>query len=202
MLTSQLFRQKRGRSRLSLADGIEQLDQLLLVLLAEHTEARLIELVYRFVQRFDDAEPFRGDGAQHLPAVVRTTLAGHQAFFLQPIQQTGDAGRLDASGRLYVEGRLDEMFISGGENIHPGRIERVLGAVAGVTDVVVVPAPDAEFGERPVAFVGGSWTESALRRAAERELPRFMHPVAYRPLPETRAGIKPRRSELRHLAAT
>ena len=113
---------------------------------------------------------------------------------------TGDLGHLDRDGRLHVEGRKDNMFISGGENIHPERIERVLAAVDGVEEVIVVPVPDEEFGRRPVAFVAGSATPEALRQSALRELPSFMCPVRFLEMPSRRGRLKPQRAALARLA--
>ena len=66
---------------------------------------------------------------------------------------TGDLGYLDEAGRLFITGRADAMFISGGENVHPEEIEAVLLTIPGVMRVVVVDVPDAEYGAQPVAFV-------------------------------------------------
>ena len=66
---------------------------------------------------------------------------------------TKDLGWLDSDGYLHVTGRRDNMFVSGGENIHPEEIERALWEFAEVDHAVVVPEPDAEFGFRPVAYV-------------------------------------------------
>ena len=66
---------------------------------------------------------------------------------------TGDMGWLDAEGELYVAGRVDDMIISGGENVHPVEIEEVLARHPGVRDVAVVGEPDDRWGARVVAFV-------------------------------------------------
>jgi 2-furoate---CoA ligase len=66
---------------------------------------------------------------------------------------TGDVGYLDADGELHVAGRVDDMIISGGENIHPVEVEEVLARHPGVRDVAVVGEPDARWGQRVVAFV-------------------------------------------------
>jgi len=59
-------------------------------------------------------------------------------------------GYLDSDGELYVSGRVDDMIISGGENIHPVEVEEVLARLAGVRDVGVVGEPDGRWGERVV----------------------------------------------------
>ncbi|MBN1927940.1 MAG: o-succinylbenzoate--CoA ligase [Chlorobiaceae bacterium] len=66
---------------------------------------------------------------------------------------TGDMGELSNDGRLTVLGRRDSMFISGGENIHPEEIEKALCSIDGIEEAMVVPAPDAEYGARPVAWI-------------------------------------------------
>ena len=67
--------------------------------------------------------------------------------------RTRDAGRLDADGFLYVEGRLDDVIVRGGENLSPGEIEAVLMEHPEVADAAVVGVPDVEWGERVVAAV-------------------------------------------------
>ncbi|MDB5425250.1 MAG: long-chain fatty acid--CoA ligase [Phenylobacterium sp.] len=66
---------------------------------------------------------------------------------------TNDAGWLDAEGYLYVEGRLDDVIVRGGENISPSEVEDVLRLHAAVRDVAVFGLPDDEWGERIVAAV-------------------------------------------------
>ena len=66
---------------------------------------------------------------------------------------TNDQGWLDDEGFLFVEGRLDDVIVRGGENISPGEIEDVLRAHPQVADVAVVGAPDDQWGERVAAFV-------------------------------------------------
>jgi 2-furoate---CoA ligase len=66
---------------------------------------------------------------------------------------TGDMGYIDADGELYVAGRVDDMIISGGENIHPVEVEDVLARHPDVRDVAVVGEPDERWGQRVVAFV-------------------------------------------------
>ena len=66
---------------------------------------------------------------------------------------TGDIGQLDQEGCLTVTGRRDNMFISGGENIHPEEIEKELLSIQGIQEAIVVPQEDKLFGQRPVAFI-------------------------------------------------
>ncbi|MFI4934238.1 MAG: class I adenylate-forming enzyme family protein [Caulobacterales bacterium] len=66
---------------------------------------------------------------------------------------THDAGWIDDEGYLFVEGRLDDVIVRGGENISPGEIEDVLRAHASVADVAVLGLPDDQWGERVAAVV-------------------------------------------------
>lgn len=98
---------------------------------------------------------------------------------------TGDRGTLDAEGRLRVLGRMDRMFVSGGENIQPEEIESKLERLEGVKRAAVVPVPDDEFGARPIAFV--EWIDGGeskrLESALRRTLPGFKIPDAFHSLP-------------------
>ena len=66
---------------------------------------------------------------------------------------SGDIGYLDEEGFLYVNDRVDDMIISGGENIYPREVEDVLHAHPGVLDVAIVGQPDDRWGETVTAFV-------------------------------------------------
>ncbi len=92
----------------------------------------------------------------------------------------GDLGHLDADGRLFVDGREDDMIISGGENLYPSEIEQALLEHPDVGDVAVVGAKDPDFGERPVAFVvprqGSTLDAGELDRFAREKLSRFKVP--------------------------
>ena len=66
---------------------------------------------------------------------------------------SGDVGRFDEEGRLYVEGRDDEMIVSGGENVFPREVEDLLADHEHVVEVAVIGVEDAEFGQRLKAFV-------------------------------------------------
>jgi len=66
---------------------------------------------------------------------------------------SGDVGRFDAEGRLFVEGRDDEMIVSGGENVFPREIEDCLVKHDAVVEAAAIGVADDEFGERLRAFV-------------------------------------------------
>jgi O-succinylbenzoic acid--CoA ligase len=67
--------------------------------------------------------------------------------------RTGDAGRLDDRGRLIVEGRLSELIITGGENVWPTAVERILSSTPGVAEIAIAGRADPEWGQRVVAWV-------------------------------------------------
>ncbi|AHY47592.1 menE: O-succinylbenzoate-CoA ligase [Rubrobacter radiotolerans] len=99
---------------------------------------------------------------------------------------TGDLGNLDTDGRLTVTGRLDNLFVSGGENVQPERVEEELRRLPEVEEAIVVPVADREFGERPVAFVRlapgtpevrlGGLRERLRERLAGFEVPDALYP--------------------------
>jgi acyl-CoA synthetase (AMP-forming)/AMP-acid ligase II len=93
---------------------------------------------------------------------------------------TGDVMRRDADGFHYVVGRIDDMFISGGENIFPGEVEAVLERHPEVEQSAVLPVVDDIKGMKPVAFVvraaGGTIDEAALKAFTLAHAPAFMHP--------------------------
>jgi 2-furoate---CoA ligase len=109
---------------------------------------------------------------------------------------TGDMGHIDEAGDLYVSGRVDDMIISGGENIHPVEVEEVLARHPQVTEAAVVGEPDEKWGERIVAFVVP--TDSAVTAAAldqhcreSRDLANFKRPrrfVFVEAIPRTASG--------------
>jgi o-succinylbenzoate---CoA ligase len=114
---------------------------------------------------------------------------------------TRDLGELD-DGYLHVGGRMDNLFISGGENVQPEEIEEALCLLEGVGEAVVVPVPDDEFGARPFAFVRMEDGEPGeLARKLEPVLPRYKIPISFHPWPEgARGGMKPDRAALAELA--
>ena len=108
---------------------------------------------------------------------------------------TGDFGRIYDEGDLWVVGRVDDMIISGGENIHPVEVEDVLARAPGVHEVAVVGEPDERWGQRVVAFVVAD--EGVLSEAldafcvASEQFARFKRPREYRfvsELPKSPSG--------------
>ncbi len=93
---------------------------------------------------------------------------------------TGDVFDRDENGFFTVVGRVDDMFISGGENIFPSEVEKVLETHPGVEQSAVIPVPDDIKGTKPVAFVvcraGAAADEAALKSHALAHAPAYMHP--------------------------
>jgi acyl-CoA synthetase (AMP-forming)/AMP-acid ligase II len=69
------------------------------------------------------------------------------------LMSTGDVGRFDEAGRLFVEGRDDEMIVSGGENVFPREVEDLLSSHDQIREAAVIGVADDEFGQRLKAFV-------------------------------------------------
>jgi acyl-CoA synthetase (AMP-forming)/AMP-acid ligase II len=72
---------------------------------------------------------------------------------------THDAAHLDADGYVYISGRLDDVIISGGENVHPGEVEEVLATLPGLASVALVGVPDRHWGEMVAAAVVADGTQ-------------------------------------------
>ncbi len=111
------------------------------------------------------------------------------------LMATGDVGHFDPDGRLFVDGRDDDMIVSGGENVFPSEIENLLARVPGVNEVAVIGVPDDEFGQRLQAFVvlepGASLTEAELQDHVRANLARYKVPreIVFVPeLPRTTTG--------------
>lgn len=106
------------------------------------------------------------------------------AFDEQGWFHSGDIGYLDDDGYLFIVDRLKDMVISGGENVYPAEVERVLANMPGVTDVAVVGAPDEKWGEVVVAVVSlddeTSMTLDDVRDFAAAQLARYKLPQRLR----------------------
>ncbi|MGW8647218.1 AMP-binding protein [Micromonospora chalcea] len=93
---------------------------------------------------------------------------------------TGDLGRLDADGLLFVDGRADDMIVSGGENVFPSEVEDLIARLPQVREVAVIGVPDPDYGQRLAAFLalrpGETLDPEAVREYVRRYLARFSVP--------------------------
>lgn len=133
--------------------------------------------------------PTLAPGYLHQPAAYQAKFTAAGWF------KTGDVGYLDEAGFLYIKGRLDTMFISGGENIFPNEITAVYSAFPGVAQVAVIGQIDAKWGAVPVALIkpeaAVQLAAAALRqfgqaRLAHYKVPKRFYQVA--DLPKTGNG--------------
>lgn len=152
-----------------------------------------------------DGQPLEGvevrvvDGEIHVrgPMLLRAYRDGHDPKDAAGWLPTGDGGTWDAAaGRLRVFGRIGDVVVTGGENVWPAAVERVLAGHPGVREVAVMGRSDPEWGQRVTALVVP--TDAALppslpelRDAAKRELPAYAAPrelVLVAGLPRTTSG--------------
>jgi acyl-CoA synthetase (AMP-forming)/AMP-acid ligase II len=106
---------------------------------------------------------------------------------------SGDLGSIDEQGYVHIAGRKTDMIISGGFNVYPAEVERIIGAHPNVDLVAVVGAPDKEWGETPVAVIVAKGDvpadlESELRELCRRELAGYKQPRAFEFRPELPTG--------------
>ncbi|RFU23197.1 class I adenylate-forming enzyme family protein [Geodermatophilus marinus] len=110
----------------------------------------------------------------------------------------GDLGRVDGDGVVWLDGRREDLVISGGVNVYPAEVEAVLDAHPAVVESAVVGVPDPDWGQRVVAAYVGAADPAELaawarERLAPAKRPKSLHPVAE--LPRTSTG-KVRRLDL------
>jgi acyl-CoA synthetase (AMP-forming)/AMP-acid ligase II len=99
---------------------------------------------------------------------------------IRGLLSSGDVGHLDAAGRLFIDGRDDEMIVSGGENVFPREVEDLLHDHDGVDEVAVIGVDDEQFGQRLKAFVvrcsGSTVAEDELKDYVKANLARYKVP--------------------------
>ena len=96
------------------------------------------------------------------------------------LMSSGDVGYIDEQNRLFVEGRDDDMIVSGGENVFPQEVEDLISRQDGVDEVAVIGVDDEQFGQRLKAYVvktkGGKVTEDSIKQAVKSNLARYKVP--------------------------
>jgi acyl-CoA synthetase (AMP-forming)/AMP-acid ligase II len=104
------------------------------------------------------------DGRDVAPGKTGRVFVGNEMNFegytgggskeeLGGLLSSGDVGHFDEAGRLFIDGRDDEMIVSGGENVFPREVEDLLAGHESIAEVAVIGVPDEEFGQRLKAFV-------------------------------------------------
>jgi acyl-CoA synthetase (AMP-forming)/AMP-acid ligase II len=137
------------------------------------------------VKIFDEDGNEAPDGETGRIFVVNEMLfegytGGGSKDVIQGMMATGDVGHFDKGGRLFVDGRDDEMIVSGGENVFPREVEDLLAKLDGVDEAAVVGVEDEEFGQRLKAFVvkkgGTKLSESDVKDHIKKNLARYKVP--------------------------
>ena len=139
------------------------------------TEIRILDADFAEVPTGEVGQIFVRNGSQFDGYTSGTTKDFHDGFMA-----SGDLGRFDSDGRLFVVGRDDEMIVSGGENVYPIEVEKTLMAHDDVTEAAVVGVDDTEYGQRLVAFVvlseGASVTPDELKQHVRDNLANYKVP--------------------------
>jgi O-succinylbenzoic acid--CoA ligase len=125
--------------------------------------------------------------------LVRGPMVAPGAIAADGWLHTGDRGRIDADGRLWVDGRIKDTIVTGGENVAAAEVEEALMAHPAVDDAAVVGRPDPEWGEAVVAYVvtSAEVDDDELRAHCRARLAGFKVPRAYErrdELPRTESG--------------
>jgi o-succinylbenzoate---CoA ligase len=142
------------------------------------------------------ADPDSGEIRVRGPMLLRAYRDGTAATDADGWLLTGDAGHLDTDGRLHVEGRLSDLIVTGGENVWPTPVERIIAGHPDVAEVCVAGRPDPEWGERVVVWIvpepgSDGPTLQAVRDLVRAELAPYAAPrqlVTVRSFPKTSLG--------------
>lgn len=139
------------------------------------TDVRILDERGREVERGEPGRIFVGNGL-----LFEGYTGGGGKEVVDGLMSTGDVGRYGEDGRLYVEGRDDEMIVSGGENVFPKEVEDCLARHPAVRDAAAIGVDDDEFGTRLRAFVvlaeGAGTTDEELKSWVRENLARFKVP--------------------------
>ena len=128
------------------------------------------------------------------PSLFRTYRGANTADFIDCWYQTGDSGTF-ANGVLQIFGRSDDMIITGGENVWPNAVEKIISTIPGVERVVVSGIDDAQWGQRVVAWIvtrnAATPSLEDVRQHVKQQLPSFCAPAevrVVREIPTTSLG--------------
>ncbi len=99
---------------------------------------------------------------------------------IQGLMSSGDVGHFDANGRLFIDGRDDEMIVSGGENVFPAEVEELLGGHESIQEAAAIGVDDEKFGQRLKAFVvlrdGADLSEDEVKSYVKENLANYKVP--------------------------
>jgi long-chain acyl-CoA synthetase len=137
-----------------------------------------------------DGKEVQGDDAQggelHMKCGALMThyhkLPAKTAEVMTPdgFYRTSDVFRRDENGFFYFVGRVDDMFVCGGENIYPGEVEKMLEKHPDIHQAAVIPVPDELKGHKPIAFIvkarGAAIDEQSIKTYALANAPAYQHP--------------------------
>ncbi len=154
------------------------------------TTIRLLDSYGNSVSQGESGRIFVGSSMQ-----FEGYTGGGNKEVVSGLMSTGDIGHFDGAGRLFVDGRDDDMIVSGGENVFPAEVEDLLGRYAGVQEVAVIGVDDETYGKRLRAYVvrarGADLDEQTLKDHVKGNLARYKVPreiVFIDELPRNPAG--------------
>jgi fatty-acyl-CoA synthase len=127
------------------------------------------------VEQGETGRIFVGNAAQ-----FEGYTGGETKESIKGLMSSGDVGHFDEKGRLFIDGRDDEMIVSGGENVFPGEVEELLAGHEAVEEVAVIGVDDEKFGQRLKAFVvtreGKDLSEDDVKGYVKENLARYKVP--------------------------
>jgi fatty-acyl-CoA synthase len=131
----------------------------------------------------DGKEVAKGDGGRIFVGNISQFegyTGGGNKDVVDGLMASGDVGHFDSEGRLYIDGRDDEMIVSGGENVFPAEIEELLGAHESIQEAASIGVDDEKFGQRLKAFVvlqkGAKLSEDEIKEYVKDNLANYKVP--------------------------
>jgi acyl-CoA synthetase (AMP-forming)/AMP-acid ligase II len=134
---------------------------------------------------------YDADGGEVAPGETGRIFVGNELVFdgytggggkavIDGLMSSGDVGHFDEGGRLFVDGRDDEMIVSGGENVFPREVEDTIAMLDGIEEVAAIGVDDADFGQRLRAYVvccaGATVSEQDVKAHVKANLARYKVP--------------------------
>ncbi|WP_019348955.1 acyl-CoA ligase FadD12 [Mycolicibacterium conceptionense] len=140
---------------------------------AEGTEIRILDSEFKQVPTGEVGTIYVRNSTQFDGYTSGSTKDFHEGFM-----SSGDVGYLDEAGRLFVVGRDDEMIVSGGENVYPIEVEKVIAGHPDVAEAAVLGVEDTQYGQRLAAFVvlAGTITADGLKAYVRENLANYKVP--------------------------